>query len=147
MNEDHSNLVKFSEGDANYRGVVDFIQEFCDVVIAARDQISSSSHRGLVIDPPDQRKNPSDEESKLLNKLLRMLDTGYDNSRLLQVKDPYSKTFEWALENTDLGYEPWLSVGQGLFHVTGKPGSGKSTLMRYLYFHPRTQEILKTVAT
>jgi Cdc6-like AAA superfamily ATPase len=37
----------------------------------------------------------------------------------------------------------WLSSGNGIFHVSGKPGSGKSTLMKFLCDHPRTQEELQ----
>ncbi|KAG7404039.1 hypothetical protein Forpe1208_v015750 [Fusarium oxysporum f. sp. rapae] len=33
----------------------------------------------------------------------------------------------------------WLSSSNGIFHITGKLGSGKSTLMRFLYMHPCTE--------
>lgn len=33
----------------------------------------------------------------------------------------------------------WLSSGSGIFHISGKLGSGKSTLMRYLSTHTRTR--------
>lgn len=33
----------------------------------------------------------------------------------------------------------WLSWGSGIFHITGKLGSGKSTLMKFLFKHPSTQ--------
>jgi hypothetical protein len=33
----------------------------------------------------------------------------------------------------------WLSSGDGIFHISGKLGSGKSTLMKYLFNHPRTK--------
>ncbi|KAM6509647.1 hypothetical protein FALCPG4_017295 [Fusarium falciforme] len=33
----------------------------------------------------------------------------------------------------------WLSSGSGIFHISGKLGSGKSTLMRYLSTRTRTQ--------
>ncbi|KAK4182585.1 hypothetical protein QBC35DRAFT_395679 [Podospora australis] len=41
-------------------------------------------------------------------------------------------------------YRPrwWLRSGSGVFHIAGKPGSGKSTLMKYLATHPMTQELL-----
>ncbi len=32
----------------------------------------------------------------------------------------------------------WLTGGEGVYWITGKPGSGKSTLMKYLYNEPRT---------
>lgn len=32
----------------------------------------------------------------------------------------------------------WLSSGDGIFHIAGKLGSGKSTLMKFLCEHPHT---------
>lgn len=37
----------------------------------------------------------------------------------------------------------WLSGGKGIFHVAGKLGSGKSTLMKFLCDHPRTKAKLE----
>jgi hypothetical protein len=36
----------------------------------------------------------------------------------------------------------WMSSGAGIFHISGKLGSGKSTLMKYLSDHNRTDELL-----
>ncbi|KAG4293536.1 hypothetical protein FPRO06_00121 [Fusarium proliferatum] len=33
----------------------------------------------------------------------------------------------------------WLSAGTGIFHISGKMGCGKSTLMKYLSHHPGTR--------
>ncbi|KAL2673689.1 hypothetical protein Neosp_012132 [[Neocosmospora] mangrovei] len=42
----------------------------------------------------------------------------------------------------------WLSSGSDIFHISGKLGSGKSTLMRYLFTHTRTRiEIEKWAAS
>lgn len=38
----------------------------------------------------------------------------------------------------------WLKGEEGLYWITGKPGSGKSTLMKYLYKDPRTLEHLRS---
>jgi hypothetical protein len=38
----------------------------------------------------------------------------------------------------------WLSEEEGILHISGKLGSGKSTLMKFLYEHPHTKtELLK----
>lgn len=37
----------------------------------------------------------------------------------------------------------WLEHGNEIFHVSGKPGAGKSTLMKYLCEHDRTKELLE----
>jgi hypothetical protein len=36
----------------------------------------------------------------------------------------------------------WISSGAGIFHISGKLGSGKSTLMKYLSDHNCTSELL-----
>ena len=40
----------------------------------------------------------------------------------------------------------WLRAGGGVFHLSGKAGSGKSTLMKFLCGHERTEEELKVWA-
>jgi hypothetical protein len=37
----------------------------------------------------------------------------------------------------------WISSRAGIFHISGKLGSGKSTLMKYLCDHRRTKSLLK----
>jgi hypothetical protein len=37
----------------------------------------------------------------------------------------------------------WLEHGEGIFHIAGKPGSGKSTLMKYLCRQRQTEQHLK----
>jgi type II secretory ATPase GspE/PulE/Tfp pilus assembly ATPase PilB-like protein len=43
-------------------------------------------------------------------------------------------------------YLSWLQEGRGIFHVAGKLGSGKSTLMKFLFNHPETRRQLLTWA-
>ncbi|OTA55289.1 hypothetical protein K449DRAFT_177860 [Hypoxylon sp. EC38] len=40
------------------------------------------------------------------------------------------------------GFISWLEQDAGIFQISGKPGSGKSTLMKYLTRHPKTREHL-----
>lgn len=40
----------------------------------------------------------------------------------------------------------WLKDGRGIFHISGKPGSGKSTLMKYMTGSPKLQRYLKSWA-
>lgn len=37
----------------------------------------------------------------------------------------------------------WLASGSGVFHISGKPGAGKSTLMKLLFNHPQTRKFLE----
>lgn len=57
--------------------------------------------------------------------------------RHTQIAAHHEKTFTWALKTnqdptlgTSIG--DWLRQGDGIFWVSGKPGSGKSTLMKYI---------------
>lgn len=40
-------------------------------------------------------------------------------------------------------FAAWLRDGDGIFYISGKLGSGKSTLMKYLSDHTRTKEHLR----
>lgn len=57
--------------------------------------------------------------------------------RHTQIAKAHEKTFKWALttdQDSTLGPSigAWLKQGDGIFWVSGKPGSGKSTLMKYI---------------
>jgi len=77
------------------------------------------------------------------------------HDRIGEVEDAHVDTFRWLLEipTGEIGkakeearvrYLTWLSSGEGTFHVIGKLGSGKSTLMKYICGHPRTRRELVT---
>ena len=62
--------------------------------------------------------------------------------RHVQIPETYANTFAWMLE--DYPFRPWLEGSGGTFWIDGKPGSGKSTMMKMLSNSPRTREILRT---
>jgi cytidylate kinase len=49
---------------------------------------------------------------------------------------------DWVYEETTVGLTTWLRNGKGLYWVSGKPGSGKSTFMKFIYGDQRTSELL-----
>ncbi|KAK8022028.1 hypothetical protein PG993_012795 [Apiospora rasikravindrae] len=55
-------------------------------------------------------------------------------TRHRKIEDAHSRTFQWAFEQTDAGHrlKEWLESRDGVFWVYGKPGSGKSTFMKFL---------------
>lgn len=66
------------------------------------------------------------------------------------VSDAHQATFRWMLEDGWDGgtyemitartiFNQWLEYEYGIFHVTGKLGCGKSTLMKYLSQHQATR--------
>jgi hypothetical protein len=57
------------------------------------------------------------------------------------------ETFQWIFSVPESKLSPvrfahWLRQGDGIFWISGRPGSGKSTLMKYIYRQSRTAEIL-----
>ena len=64
------------------------------------------------------------------------------NARIQSVNKAHQDTFGWIFDNPDLGFTNWLRDEDGIFWITGKPGSGKSTLMKLLLNDPRTMAAL-----
>ncbi|KAF2250205.1 hypothetical protein BU26DRAFT_455728, partial [Trematosphaeria pertusa] len=74
--------------------------------------------------------------------------------RFQMVDETHYQTFRWILEEgmdndsqrlSDARklFTDWLADGDGIFHIAGKLGSGKSTLMKFLRDHPRTKADLR----
>jgi hypothetical protein len=69
------------------------------------------------------------------DRILRGIKAGFKNMsyRYQSIDSPFSDTFEWILDLNGKSLEAtkfsqWLSSGDGIFHMCGKLGSGKSTL-------------------
>ncbi|KXG52206.1 uncharacterized protein PGRI_084900 [Penicillium griseofulvum] len=83
-------------------------------------------------------------------KLLDSLSYRAIQERHSQIRESHTQTFEWAFD-TQLSadklsqssvYE-WQKSGDGIFWVSGKAGSGKSTLMKFLCNHSLTHRALR----
>lgn len=76
------------------------------------------------------------------------------NTRQMSVPAAHTSTLSWVLDDSNSAlHKPegkfvrWLNdefQGHEIFWISGKPGSGKSTLMKYLYYHNDTRRILQT---
>jgi hypothetical protein len=64
------------------------------------------------------------------------------------IEPSHAKTFEWALNRPpDDSWDDlaeWLTSGSSIYWIQGKPGSGKSTLMKYLSSQKKTAALLKS---
>ena len=67
---------------------------------------------------------------------LRFPDMEYRQAHIPQA---YPKTYEWAHESL---LSTWMGNSHPLFWITGKPGSGKSTLMKYVVENAETRKSL-----
>ncbi|KAF7191943.1 Vegetative incompatibility protein HET-E-1 [Pseudocercospora fuligena] len=84
-----------------------------------------------------------DKTNNIRKSILSSLRYDALNQREQNIETAYAQTYQWALENESLGIRTWLSSDDKIYWVTGKPGSGKSTFMKFLYNEPRTAGLLK----
>ncbi|KAI1389566.1 uncharacterized protein F4822DRAFT_442791 [Hypoxylon trugodes] len=96
------------------------------------------------------------KEKQRLDDILMMLGT-YCNGRQLnprydELSGACENTYEWifrepeklfAVEpSLEISFTNWLRRGDGIFHILGKPGAGKSTLMKFIWKHELRSELL-----
>lgn len=89
-----------------------------------------------------------DKELSIRKWILDSLGFATMQNRQEEVAQAYHTTFEWIFEEPKeevklwTNFVEWLRHGDGIYWVNGKAGSGKSTLMKYIYNDERTSQIL-----
>ncbi len=76
-----------------------------------------------------------DDDGTLYHQFLSTLKD-YGAEREEGISEAYQDTFDWIWTNQEVGFPAWIANDQPLFWIRGKPGSGKSTLMRHIWDHP-----------
>ncbi|KAI3332754.1 hypothetical protein F4824DRAFT_474266 [Ustulina deusta] len=91
----------------------------------------------------------TEEDRHLYGDCLKSLDGPEARRRIgevSQVSRVNKGSFEWFFKDERVAYTEWLadddSVYDPIFWITGKPGSGKSTLMRFALEDPRSESLL-----
>ncbi|ORY17867.1 hypothetical protein BCR34DRAFT_596734 [Clohesyomyces aquaticus] len=84
----------------------------------------------------------------------RFLGSLYFSSLKLRhsrIETAHDRTFKWLFQRSrkiqnqvdpKVRFLRWLQSGDGIFWISGKPGSGKSTLMKYITGSPHTKKAL-----
>jgi hypothetical protein len=94
------------------------------------------------------KKEKYEREQRILDSL--RLHTMHD--RYHAIAEAHRTTFEWVFDPTSfppsdprssITLKDWLIAGTGIYWVSGKPGSGKSTFLKYLCDCPRTMDHLR----
>lgn len=107
--------------------------------------------------PPSDRARSdhahiSARHGRLQRALIESLRFAEMTDRHHRIVEAYEKTFQWlflpgnANQQKWTDFAGWLKGKSTLYWVTGKTGSGKSTLMKYIYGDKRTMDHLKTWA-
>lgn len=82
----------------------------------------------------------SEEGHRVANeeRILRSLEFDEWKRRFNDVHKAHTQTFDWMLEDSEepsippTGFKNWLQNQNGIYWISGKAGSGKSTLMKFL---------------
>lgn len=77
-------------------------------------------------------------------KVLQTLVFKEIDNRAQQIHKEYPKTLSWLFDHNRTPLPRWMKTGHGVFWITGKAGSGKSTLMKFLAGHATTQKALSS---
>jgi len=111
-----------------------------DLISAIHQDDSSFMDRGLSV-------STTERDIRLQKKLIDKLYFPQISDRENRIVDAYEKTFQWIYKDPESEETPWpsftkwLKDGSGLYWITSKAGSGKSTLMKYIYKDRRTFKI------
>jgi len=115
-----------------------------DLINAIHRDSSSFKDRGLIATIGSNLERDESLQKQLLERLYfpEMTD------RQDRIVEAHKETFRWILDSRKestpwTSFTAWLQEGSGLYWITGKAGSGKSTLMKYIYNDPRTTRFLQ----
>lgn len=125
-------------------------------------QISKAAGHSQTLDV-SQEATASQETLPDINGLYQLLESNYTKKMVLKIlhypggydrffhiSGKEHKTFEWIFKDAhasqDLHFLRWLRGKEQHFWLSGKPGSGKSMLMKAIIDDARTTEALKTWA-
>ncbi|UKZ81863.1 hypothetical protein TrVFT333_009639 [Trichoderma virens FT-333] len=155
INEDHSKMVKFSVGNHMIDTVADKLREILgndqhgldqdlERLAASNFQARASTSQGLGdIDSSDTRDPSEDPDFWYIKSIIKSLRAPERDKRLSQIDKRAGHSFEWAFEDPSVGLTEWLQKGDGLYWISGRPASGKSTFMKFLYNDKRTKQMLR----
>ncbi|KAJ4856480.1 AAA ATPase domain-containing protein [Trichoderma breve] len=79
------------------------------------------------------------EDNMFADKIVASLNYSSRPVRHDSVPQAHKNTFQWAFDSR---LSKWFSSGSGIFWVSGKPGSGKSTFMKFIAKHSQTKDLL-----
>ena len=95
-----------------------------------------------------------DQRNRISQMYLDSLYFPQIEERKSQIPEAHARTLRWVFDTPPEDPSKWPDFAtwfigsdtEGLYWITGKPGSGKSTLVRYLYDEKRTKKLLEAWA-
>ncbi|KAL5330231.1 hypothetical protein ACEPPN_003756 [Leptodophora sp. 'Broadleaf-Isolate-01'] len=99
---------------------------------------------------PDHPSNCPGVTNEVTEAQLRERIRDVEDRRFEALADAHKQTLGWIFESPCVDHSVqwsdfvhWLREGDGIYWIYGKAGSGKSTLMKYIIEHKRTNDHLK----
>ena len=133
----HRNMAKMSSfNDINFQRVTSVIQRWLD----------ESGERHTKSGVPESASSLPDALifNNEYRRCLESLNFANARSRTENVEAAFDETYQWIFD-PKFGFQDWLK-GEDIrtkYWIQGKPGSGKSTLMKFAKDHPLTRNLLK----
>ncbi|KAE8446919.1 hypothetical protein EG329_011550 [Mollisiaceae sp. DMI_Dod_QoI] len=122
INANHRTMTRYhSKEDEGYRKVVRRLQAPCEKLF--REKSREDKMRRLY----EERT----EEETISSACLNTLYFPEMNYRQMEIRNARTKSCTWILNNE--AYIQWAKQKQGVLWIKGKPGSGKSTLMKKIF--------------
>ncbi|VUC22222.1 unnamed protein product [Clonostachys rosea] len=139
INETHSEMVKFPKGCALCKIVCSKLRQMCDIGSPMAELKPINDFDGGLPARHSSRAVYTREKIKK-NDFIDILNAPNLDIRLQTIESTFGATFEWIFEHST--FTDWLQHGTGIFWIYGKPGSGKSTLMKYIFQDARTWDLI-----
>ncbi|KIV80590.1 hypothetical protein PV11_08081 [Exophiala sideris] len=128
IDRDHSNMVKFTEDDVHYVTLKRFLHEVQDMAPSSESMSKmpvKSSALATSISASEAGGRAAQQDG------LQSLWFPEIQYREKQIVTAHKRSYRW-LSDPKTGLSNWLQSESRLFWIQGKPGCGKSTLMKHL---------------
>ena len=155
MNKQTMVMDRITNLDLNTQGLGEKFLEYIQDSKRWKADLVRAIHQGKA--PPDDCAQPdhgytSERRERMQRNLIDSLYFSQMTDRHNRIVEAYEKTFQWiflpgyARQQRWTNFSEWLEGNSTLYWVTGKAGSGKSTLMKYLHRDKRTMDLLSNWA-
>lgn len=161
INENHSDMIKFRQDDRNFHVVMSKLREICGHYDPPTGEGSLEANQPnypayMISGTSNEHEGQADRNkpwhlklalrARVVRDLRKSLEVpGLDN-RFETIDDRFSRTFEWIFDENSV-ISQWIKEGSGMFWIHGKPASGKSTLMKFIFKSQQTWELLHSFSS
>ena len=143
---EHGQTTGFDAFDENTRDIIQRLQDL-NVGLPALMKSEHAATQQFIADQLSQLRSDLMIDAHY-NKVLDSLFFPEMTSRFEDIEPAHRRTYEWIFKdepNTQMQWDDfnhWLKSSDDIYWVIGKPGSGKSTLMRFINEHEATEKAI-----